>query len=113
MVYVKHTWQTVNAQVKENGSILITELLCLIHIPLPIDLLHSSPMYDLYSSLLGEKMVWKRWNVHRIKSTYHLKISSFFFFLKNSGSWNSHYGTAETNPTRNHEVVGPIPGLAQ
>ena len=27
--------------------------------------------------------------------------------------WSSHHGTAETNPTRNHEVVGLIPGLAQ
>ena len=26
---------------------------------------------------------------------------------------DSHHGTAETNPTRNHEVVGLIPGLAQ
>ena len=24
-----------------------------------------------------------------------------------------HGGTAETNPTKNHEVVGSIPGLAQ
>ena len=24
-----------------------------------------------------------------------------------------HHGTAETNPTRNHEAVGSIPGLAQ
>ena len=28
-------------------------------------------------------------------------------------SWSSCCGTAETNPTRNHEVVGSIPGLAQ
>ena len=27
--------------------------------------------------------------------------------------WSSHRGTAEMNPTRNHEVVGSIPGLAQ
>ena len=27
--------------------------------------------------------------------------------------WNSHHGAAETNPTRNHELVGSIPGLAQ
>ena len=27
--------------------------------------------------------------------------------------WSFHRGTAETNPTRNHEVVGSIPGLAQ
>jgi len=27
--------------------------------------------------------------------------------------WSSHHGAAETNPTRNHEVVGSIPGLVQ
>ena len=32
--------------------------------------------------------------------------------LKNS-FLSSHRGTAETNPTRNHEVVGSIPGLVQ
>ena len=26
---------------------------------------------------------------------------------------SSHCGTVETNPTRNHEVSGSIPGLAQ
>ena len=26
---------------------------------------------------------------------------------------SSHCGAAETNPTRNHEVAGSIPGLAQ
>ena len=26
---------------------------------------------------------------------------------------SSHHGTAETNPTRNHEVVGSIPGLTE
>ena len=28
-------------------------------------------------------------------------------------SRSSHCGAAETNPTRNHEVAGSIPGLAQ
>ena len=28
-------------------------------------------------------------------------------------SWSSHPGAAEMNPTRNHEVVGSIPGLAE
>ena len=28
-------------------------------------------------------------------------------------SGSSHRGTAEMNPTRNHEVVGSIPGLVQ
>ena len=27
--------------------------------------------------------------------------------------WSSHRGAVETNPTRNHEVVGLIPGLVQ
>ena len=27
--------------------------------------------------------------------------------------WSSRRGTGETNPTRNHKVVGSIPGLAQ
>ena len=27
--------------------------------------------------------------------------------------WSSHDGAAETDPTRNHEVAGLIPGLAQ
>ena len=27
--------------------------------------------------------------------------------------WSSCHGAAETNPTRNHEVLGSIPGLAQ
>ena len=30
-----------------------------------------------------------------------------------TGRCSSHRGTAERNPTRNHEVVGLIPGLTQ
>ena len=33
--------------------------------------------------------------------------------LKSGLSWRSHSGAAETNLTRNHEVVGSTPGLAQ
>ena len=32
--------------------------------------------------------------------------------IKNKGR-NSHHGAEEMNPTRNHDVVGSIPGLAQ
>ena len=40
-----------------------------------------------------------------IPSSYNLKkITSF---------WSSHCDAAETNPTRNHEVAGSIPDLAQ
>ena len=28
-------------------------------------------------------------------------------------TWSSHHGATESNPTRNHEVEGSIPGLAQ
>ena len=34
-------------------------------------------------------------------------------FLCQTPIWSSHPGGVETNPTRNHEVVGVIPGLAQ
>ena len=30
-----------------------------------------------------------------------------------SSSWSSHRGAEEKNPTRNHEVAGSIPSLAQ
>ena len=43
-----------------------------------------------------------------------------FFFLLNEENWkenwslgSSHRGAAEANPTRNHEIVGLMPGLAQ
>ena len=42
---------------------------------------------------------------------YELLIHSFID-LKNN-SWSSCRGAAETNPTRNYEVAGSIPGLAQ
>ena len=32
---------------------------------------------------------------------------------KGSKFWSSHRGAVETNPTRNHEVTGSIPGLTQ
>lgn len=32
---------------------------------------------------------------------------------KNNCKWSSHRGSAEINLTRNHELVGSIPGLAQ
>ena len=33
--------------------------------------------------------------------------------LKITKNWSFCHGSAETNPTRNHEVSGSIPGLAQ
>ena len=39
----------------------------------------------------------------------------FFFFLHREvpGTRSSHCGAVETNPTRNHEVAGSIPGHDQ
>ena len=36
-----------------------------------------------------------------------------WFVIKKNQSRHSHRGTAETNPTRNREVPGLIPGLTQ
>ena len=33
--------------------------------------------------------------------------------LRNKHVWSSHRGAAEVNPTRNNEVAGSVPGLAQ
>ena len=40
----------------------------------------------------------------KIKKRDLLKLKSF---------WSSHYGIAKTNLTRNHEIVGSIPDLAE
>ena len=52
----------------------------------------------------------------RCRNRYNHEASlyiSFNNFKKRSSSRSSHSGAAEMNPTRNHEVVGSIPGLAQ
>ena len=43
----------------------------------------------------------KMWHIHT-KEKYLIKKKR-----------SSHHGTAEKNPTRNHELAGSIPGLAQ
>ena len=56
--------------------------------------------------------------------TYALFIPLYIFELvqnkkikkgkkKYPTNWSSHRGSAETNPPRNYEVAGSIPGLAQ
>ena len=40
------------------------------------------------------------------------KVMQYNQILKHNRN-SSHCGTAETNPTRNHEVAGSVPGLAQ
>ena len=36
-----------------------------------------------------------------------------YYTLKSMAFRSSHHGAVEMNPTRNHEVAGSIPGLAQ
>jgi len=43
---------------------------------------------------------------------YELKCFCFFFLQRQCGG-SSHRGAVETNPTRNYEVAGSIPGLTQ
>ena len=52
--------------------------------------------------------------------TYTLKIimNDFIHEIRHANLFknfigSSHRGTVETNPTRSHEVLGSIPGLAQ
>ena len=40
-------------------------------------------------------------------------LASKKHWIENITEWSSCHGAAETNPTRNHEVVGSIPGLFQ
>ena len=47
-----------------------------------------------------------------LKSNAGGKHASAFLFLKCKAR-SSRYGSGVTNPTRNHEVAGSIPGLAQ
>ena len=42
-----------------------------------------------------------------------LYVCGLNFAFKKLVFWYSHHGVVETNPTRNHEVVASIPGLAQ
>ena len=47
-------------------------------------------------------------------NSYSLSASlKLFHDKKKNFKWSSCRGSVERNPTRNHEVVGSIPGLAQ
>ena len=44
---------------------------------------------------------------------YKIKIQKCIEKKKERKESTSRHGTEEMNPTRNHEVMGPIPGLTQ
>ena len=46
-------------------------------------------------------------------NTEEPESSNISMLRKEISQWSSHRGTLETNPTRNHEVAGSIPSLAQ
>ena len=49
-----------------------------------------------------------------VESTDLILTASYEQYVKQElEGWSSHCGAAETNLTRNHEVVGSIPGFAQ
>ena len=56
--------------------------------------------------------VYKEWqSIFEKEPNQFLEIKDKIIEIKNSGS--SHHGAAGMNPTRNYEVMGSIPGLAQ
>ena len=44
---------------------------------------------------------------------YNLGEAFVLYLQYKEKEWSSRRGTAETNPTRSHEVAGSIPGLTQ
>jgi len=63
-------------------------------------------LFFLESSQTGQKKATKGL---RVKASWGILSNK----VKKKLSWCSRCGTAETNPTRNHEVAGSIPGLTQ
>ena len=93
---------------------------------LPPNLLKNKIQLNKFEDLIGFK---PRWELYLVLS-FFLSFFFFFFFFrkgfdysdlfchqllifKNCKPRSSHRGAVETNPTRNHEVAGSIPGLAQ
>ena len=78
------------------------------------DLHCSSHQHQILNSLSGTR----EWTSILMDTSWllnprgHNRNSTISLILK-SLPWSSHHGTAEMNPTRNHEVAGSIPGLAQ
>ena len=70
---------------------------------------------------MGDEWMNKMGHVHTAESDSAIKrgeglstaTTCTWTDVENIVLWSSRCGAAETNPTRNHEVVGSIPGLAQ
>ena len=83
----------------------------------PAKLLSTGPRPSLSAPALGPKVFKEFESKAQWPVLYHpftQKIPrSLWSRLKKFHPRSSHPGTAETNRTRNHEVAGSIPGLAQ
>ena len=69
----------------------------------------------------GKELKWKGfWDLYQLLSVSQVTCQPLMFWykiahkphIKSNNSGRSHRGAAITNPTRNHEVEGLIPGLA-
>ena len=78
----------------------------------PIRPLAWEPLYAAGAALEKTKRQKKKGVIGVPIAAYQVKNSTSIHHLTNGFSWSSRRGAAETNPTRNHEVVGSIPGLA-
>ena len=67
----------------------------------------------LESPGLCEIMVTEKDKHHRIPLLSGISQLAQMEKKKNTWTGISHHGTVEMNPSRNHEVAGSIPGLAQ
>ena len=68
--------------------------------------LHSSSWHGLYYTL-------HIYSLNRKSALWRCSVGQPWMWTRNKREWgSSRHGAAETNPTRNHEVAGSIPGLA-
>ena len=90
---------------------------------LHIVLLHLHDILEEANSYLRPGNAWRGLTTKEHMGSFRLRKmfciltlmvdTELYEFVKIYCTWSSHLGAGETNPTRNHEVVGLIPGPAQ
>ena len=70
----------------------------------------SAMLSSFFSLLFHSEYLSSSWDIGDIKQNAHLQILGRSY---QKYSWNSHCGSAVTNPTSIHEDTGSMPGLAQ
>ena len=74
---------------------------------------HDNILSQKERRILQELLFLESYKKWKFKCTASILISLPLCYLTRYTSRSSRHGAMETNPTRNHEVVGSIPGLAQ